>query len=322
MRLPTSLKILLFSLIALTLGACTTTSTHDGLYHKGYYQNHPHTGNNELSHFGQTCFFCEEDPTLDADGDGVPDSMDKCPKTPENVKVNSTGCPLDSDGDGVYDYIDTCPGTLANIVVNMHGCALDSDGDGVEDSADNCPDTSASVEVDPQGCPLDSDGDGVIDSHDQCPGTPANVGVNSKGCPLDSDGDMVNDDIDRCPETTANVKVNSYGCWVINNLNFKSGKSKISYSSNSALNGLAATLISNPNLKVEIQGYTDNRGSNRLNTRLSQSRAQSVADYLSSQGVSSSRMIPKGYGPENPIADNSTSEGRAENRRVELKPIQ
>ncbi|MBF0194541.1 MAG: OmpA family protein [Magnetococcales bacterium] len=322
MRLPNYLKFLLLSIVALTLGACTTGSSQDGWYYKGYYQGHPHTGSNELSSAGKTCFFCKKDPAKDEDGDGVADSKDKCPATPKGVKVGPTGCPSDSDGDGIADNMDSCPDTSANVTVDTHGCPLDSDGDGVDDSMDTCPDTSASVEVDSLGCPLDSDYDGVIDSLDQCPGTKENAEVNKKGCPLDSDGDMVSDDVDKCLGTPANVNVNSNGCWEVKNLNFRSGRSKINSSSYPALNAVANTFMANPNLKAEVQGYTDSRGSNRINTRISKARAQSVVNYLIGKGVSSNRLVTKGYGPKNPIADNSTREGRSKNRRVEIKPIQ
>lgn len=91
---------------------------------------------------------------LDSDGDGVADTMDKCPGTPAGVKVDAVGCPLDSDGDGVPDYLDKCPGTPAGIKVDSNGCPLDSDGDGVPDSLDKCPGTPAGVKVDASGCPL------------------------------------------------------------------------------------------------------------------------------------------------------------------------
>ncbi|WP_345974276.1 OmpA family protein [Sulfurimonas sp. HSL3-7] len=91
---------------------------------------------------------------VDSDGDGVFDSQDVCPKTPQGVTVNSKGCPLDSDGDGVYDYKDQCPGTPTGVEVNSGGCPFDSDTDGVSDYADQCPDTPPSFKVDPHGCPL------------------------------------------------------------------------------------------------------------------------------------------------------------------------
>ena len=71
----------------------------------------------------------------------------------------------------------------------------------------------------------------------------------------------------------------------------------------------------------EVDGYTDSTGSAKYNQGLSERRAQAVADYLTSNGVSEHRMVVKGYGQENPVADNKTAEGRAHNRRVVLHRI-
>jgi OOP family OmpA-OmpF porin len=97
--------------------------------------------------------FLEKIPD-DQDGDGVYDTMDKCPDTPKGVAVDANGCPLDSDGDGVPDFMDKCPDTPAGVVVDSVGCPLDSDGDGVPDFLDKCPDTPAGMAVDASGCPL------------------------------------------------------------------------------------------------------------------------------------------------------------------------
>jgi OOP family OmpA-OmpF porin len=90
----------------------------------------------------------------DSDGDGVVDSLDKCPGTPVGVKVDDDGCPLDSDKDGVYDYLDKCPGTPIGVQVDGVGCPLDSDKDGVYDYLDKCPGTPIGVMVDKVGCPM------------------------------------------------------------------------------------------------------------------------------------------------------------------------
>jgi OOP family OmpA-OmpF porin len=96
----------------------------------------------------------------------------------------------DSDGDGVLDSVDRCPGTPVGVEVDRFGCPevkrMDSDGDGVYDDNDNCPDTPVGVEVDRFGCPkisqIDSDGDGVYDNSDECQGTPAGAIVDERGC--------------------------------------------------------------------------------------------------------------------------------------------
>lgn len=88
----------------------------------------------------------------DSDGDGVPDSADRCPDTPKGVAVDANGCPVDSDGDGVADYQDKCPNTPAGTTVDANGCALDSDGDGVPNYRDDCPGTPRGTAVDSNGC--------------------------------------------------------------------------------------------------------------------------------------------------------------------------
>ena len=149
----------------------------------------------------------------DEDGDGVPNSKDKCPGTPTGVKVYSDGCPLDLDGDGVPDYLDKCPGTPKGVVVNKDGCPADSDGDGVPDERDQCPGTPKGVVVDAKGCPLDSDGDGVPDYLDQCPKTPKGLKVDARGCPFaDQDGDGVPDYLDKCPDSPKGIPVGPDGC--------------------------------------------------------------------------------------------------------------
>ena len=84
----------------------------------------------------------------------------------------------------------------------------------------------------------------------------------------------------------------------------------------------AETLRECPNVRTEVEGHTDSVGSEVYNQALSQRRAESVASYLINHGVSSSRLEAKGLGESNPIADNSTEDGRALNRRVELKPVE
>ncbi len=90
----------------------------------------------------------------DSDGDGVLDSLDRCPNTPKGVKVNKNGCPLDSDKDGVLDYQDSCPNTPKGVSVDGKGCPLDSDKDGVPDYKDNCSKTPLGLKIDMNGCPI------------------------------------------------------------------------------------------------------------------------------------------------------------------------
>lgn len=108
------------------------------------------------------------------------------------------------------------------------------------------------------------------------------------------------------------------------NITFASGSSDISSSFYPTLNSLVKVFKEFDKNGVEIIGHTDSTGSNDLNMRLSRDRAQSVASYLASNGVSSARISAMGVGPSQPIASNDTAEGRAQNRRVEinLRPSQ
>jgi len=229
---------------------------------------------------------------VDSDGDGVPDDRDQCPNTPGGVTVDSRGCPLDTDGDGVPDYLDRCPGTPGG------------------------------VSVDSKGCPLDTDGDGVPDYLDQCPGTPAGVSVDDTGCPPDSDGDGVVDHLDQCPDTPEGATVNSVGCWAFEGtVLFGFDRSDIRSEAYPLLDEVVSILERNPGMEVEIQGHTDSIGDAAYNQGLSEKRAKAIMDYLASHGIASYRLSAKGYGETLPIASNETEEGRAQNRRVQLRRI-
>ena len=105
----------------------------------------------------------------------------------------------------------------------------------------------------------------------------------------------------------------------LRNIFFDVGKSTLRPESNAELDRLVKLMKDVPSLKIEISGHTDNTGSVKLNTSLSQDRAQAVVDYLKSKGVATSRMTAMGYGSSRPIASNNTSEGRQQNRRTEFE---
>jgi OOP family OmpA-OmpF porin len=178
--------------------------------------------------------------------------------------------------------------------------------------------------VDGSGCPLDSDGDGVPDYLDKCPGTPSGTPVDEKGCPLDSDGDGVLDANDQCPGTPPGTRVDSRGCEIqavtaLEGVEFGSDSSELTTPSKISLDATAAELARHPDMRVEIAGHTSSTGPAEYNQMLSERRAQSVADYLISKGLDADRFTVKGYGESEPIADNTTREGRARNRRVEMR---
>ena len=275
-------------------------------------------------------------PAKDTDADGVPDKKDKCPDTPKGAKVDATGCPTDADGDGVWDGIDVCIGTPKGAKVDAKGCPVDSDGDGVYDGVDQCEGTPKGATVDATGCPSDGDGDGVFDGIDTCPGTPKGATVNASGCPADSDGDGVPDGVDRCPGTTAGLAVDSEGCPIevteretelldtgmirLQNVNFETGKAVILPESYGSLDVVGALLARWPELKIEIGGHTDSRGSATTNQKLSQARAESVRMYITGKypKLDPAQYTVKGYGKTKPIVPNTNELNWAKNRRVEF----
>jgi outer membrane protein OmpA-like peptidoglycan-associated protein len=272
----------------------------------------------------------------DGDGDKVFDGIDVCPETPAGASVDGNGCPTDADGDKTFDGLDQCPETPAGALVDAAGCPLDQDGDKVFDGLDQCPDTPALTQVDARGCAIvkDTDGDGVGDPSDRCANTLPNTRVDMTGCPADPDGDGVDNPTDRCPNTAAGVRVDAVGCpilfevvegrarpVILKGVNFQSGRSTLTPASYAALDEVAASLVANPEVRIEIAGHTDSTGVYSRNMALSLARAQAVRAYLGRKGVDVTRMVARGYGPDKPVAPNRTPAGRAQNRRVELNLI-
>ncbi len=244
----------------------------------------------------------------DADDDGFTDDIDECVLEAEDFDQfeDADGCPeVDNDGDGVLDADDGCP---------MEAEDLDDFEDG-----DGCPEP-------------DNDADGIADAEDECP---VDAGPEATaGCP-DRDGDLVPDKRDKCPEKPRNPKIapeKSSGCpaqrvavgakkiEIFEKVFFETGSATIKEESLQLLDEVAEVLVDHPEItRVQVEGHTDNTGSAAYNTRLSQQRAEAVVAHLVEAGVAEDRLVAKGFGPDQPIADNGTEEGRAENRRVEFK---
>lgn len=238
----------------------------------------------------------EEAPIIkeaDSDGDGIIDSKDKCPDV-KGISSND-GCPedkaeieKDSDGDGIADSEDNCP----EVKGTLKGCP-DTDGDGVADADDNCPKVKGTI----KGCP-DSDNDGVIDSEDKCPNEKGTI--KNEGCLLSKE------ELNIIKDASAHIY-------------FETGSSRIKKESYSDLDKLVEVLKSHPEIKAKVEGYTDNTGNAAKNLELSKARAASVVKYLIEHGEKPDHISSEGYGIANPIATNETKEGRAKNRRVEVK---
>ena len=143
---------------------------------------------------------------------------------------------------------------------------------------------------------------------------------------MDSDGDGVVDKDDRCADSPDDIRVDEEGCSIISlqmaGVNFEPQSYELTEASKKILDEAVITINASPELQsIEVQAHTDSRGSEKYNLKLSENRAESVRSYLVSQGVAESRLVAKGYGETKPIADNDSEEGRAKNRRVELKVV-
>lgn len=254
----------------------------------------------------------------DSDGDGVVDKDDKCPTVVGLARYQ--GCPIpDRDGDGVNDEEDKCPDQKG--LAKYQGCPIpDRDKDGVNDEEDKCPDVAGLAKY--QGCPIpDRDKDGINDEQDKCPDVAGLARY--QGCPIpDSDGDGLNDEEDKCPNVAGTVEMQ--GCPVMEKFNasavtFTTGKSILTAGGKKELDKVVTYMTNNPGIAVQLDGYTDNSGSDKINTPLSQARAEAAKAYIVSKGIDASRISAAGYGSASPVADNKTAAGRAKNRRVEAK---
>lgn len=146
---------------------------------------------------------------------------------------------------------------------------------------------------------VDTDGDGIADSMDFCPREPG---------PKTNNG---------CPELLeAELAVLSAA---IEGVNFVFGKAELTEESKPRLHEVALLLERHPDFRIKISGYTDNIDTKEFNQKLSEERAKACRDYLVQDGIDASRIDYAGYGESNPVADNSTEEGRAKNRRVEFE---
>jgi OmpA-OmpF porin, OOP family len=275
----------------------------------------------------------------DTDRDGVKDKNDLCVET--YGKVELAGCP-DKDNDGIADKDDACPEVAGK--PEFKGCP-DTDGDGIPDPEDACPAVAGKKET--KGCP-DTDGDGVIDGEDLWPavfglaifaGVPDTDGdgvpdnndqckdkkgpTQFMGCP-DTDGDGIPDNKDNCPDV-AGVAANN-GCpavimgSVMEKTVYFDPDSWIALAKYIIeMNEIAAYMNEHPEAVISVAGHADSRESENYNISLSERRADYVIEYLKKKGMKSEKIDKAFFGESKPVADNNTAEGRALNRRVEIK---
>lgn len=179
----------------------------------------------------------------------------------------------------------------------------DRDGDGVVDESDRCPDESGPG----NGCPdLDIDKDGVDNTNDRCPDV----------------AEIVNgiEDRDGCPDEVPPEVSGLVG--PIAGIVFDFNKATFKPQSFAALDRIVEVLLRYPEVRIEVSGHVDSKGSlfdHALRTRMAGRRAEAVRRYLVEHGVAGERVVTRDAHNREPIADNRTAEGRARNRRVEIK---
>ena len=211
----------------------------------------------------------------------------------------------DTDGDHILDSKDQCILEPEDVdgFEDADGCPEpDNDNDGIPDAVDKCPMKPEDFDgfQDADGCPdPDNDNDTVLDVDDFCPNTPGQPGGSRPGCP-------------------GLIVVTAKEIRITQQIHFEFNKAKIRPESYPILDAIVSVLKDNPKITLEIQGHTDNVGSAGYNKKLSQSRADSVREYLVEHGTSAGRLSTMGYGMTQPIVPNNSEANRALNRRVQF----
>jgi outer membrane protein OmpA-like peptidoglycan-associated protein len=179
----------------------------------------------------------------------------------------------------------------------------------IEGGYDACPDLPEDLDgvEDEDGCPEgDTDKDGVLDYQDRCP----------------DEQETINgfEDDDGCEdEGPAQIVIEEGRLTILETIRFEPNSSKLDRRSDKILEQIALTLRKHDEIdRLEIGGHTDSTGPRGLNMRLSRERARSVRQWLLGRGIKPERLSARGYGPDKPVADNNTDDGRTQNRRVEF----
>ena len=240
---------------------------------------------------------------------GTPPAFAQLPSTIEKVdpKAPCFRWPaVDLDKDGVYDRIDRCDNTPLGAIVDEWGCPLDGDRDGVYDGLDKCPDTPAGEKVDRDGCSsvqLSGSSRSRTEARTEPPPAPAPPPPTP-------------------PVSETERQLVEGGRIRLENVYFETASANLLPESESTLNEVGAVLEKFVDLKLEVQGHSDSRGSAAFNRKLSQARAESVRGYLLQHfHLRDDNLLAKGYGETQLEVKERNDEDRQRNRRVEIKVL-
>lgn len=268
-----------------------------------------------------------DDGNLDYDKDGLINSRE------EQIGTNPNN--PDSDGDGLKDGVevdqyktnpldkDTDDDRLMDgeeiINFNTNPLNKDTDSDKLSDYDEINTHRTLPNDSDTDDDML-GDGDEVLTHKTDPKRFDTDAGTVPDGTEVTRGSDPLNPN-DDLPPPPPQEEMKIGAVIVLEGINFASGSYEIGAGSDAILEQAYNTLKNNPDIEVEISGYTDDRGSRGSNMTLSQNRAEAVKEWLVNKGISASRITAVGYGPGNPIASNDTEEGRYKNRRIEFKRI-
>lgn len=262
--------------------------------------NKADTDGDKLSDYEEVAKYATNPKVADSDGDGLSDGE-------EIITFYTDAMKIDSDGDGLKDGDEIRTRKTDPL-------KMDTDGDGLNDG-----DEVSKHQTDP--LKVDTDSDGLKDSDEV-------LKHRTNPLKIDTDAGTVNDGTeiakgmnpldptDDIPKPIIKVEVGK--AIILEGIVFKSGKSTVEPESEVNLEGAFNTLKDNPDIAVEIHGHTDNVGKAASNKKLSLRRAEAVRSWLVMKGIDSSRIGVKGFGPDRPVSDNKTAEGRSQNRRIEF----
>ncbi len=268
----------------------------------------------------------EEELFKDSDKDGVLDTKDKCPNTPEGVKIDAFGCEVDDDGDGVANSLDSCPGTRKGAKVDAKGCALDKDGDGVLNAVDKCPDTPQGVEVDANGCKIRAI-IALVQGRKQKSAIIVSTQGGSVTVEKFNEVTTISDPTlpparpkEVSPTTLAKLfpAVASSEALPPRSYTIYFDGLKIKPESQKTLQELLDDLKKRKNESIRITGYTDTVGSSEFNYRFGLKRAEVMKNIIQKADSDAAKITVRSFGESAlavPTADNVAED---KNKRVEV----